>query len=240
MACFLFYFISFEAFLLFFARAIETCISCMSLKTDDVGTAACAFWWRATLLAPPVWKKHNRPLTGCLQSVGGDRQMIPVRQAPPPLVPPSGDSWIAHNKFHMWQLVGVGMTSLHWFDLIPSKKSARIITNHFFCYCLFVYSICLFFFVNDCSCSFSFSLFFSFQRLSVCACVCKKLQLCLTMGDLTSPCNKMVVIYVAYWQKNWTNSNRWGLFIFKLSINVTYSSVPGNIHRTFCHNIRSL
>lgn len=129
------------------------------------------FWWQATLLAPPVWKKHNRPLTGCLQSVGGDRQMISVQQAPPPLVPPSGDSWIAHNKFHMWQLVGVGITSLHWFDLIPSKKSARIITNHFFLLLFVCLQHLSFFFVNDCSCSFSFSLFFFFSAAE-CVCVC--------------------------------------------------------------------
>lgn len=190
-------------FTFFFARAIETCISCMSLKTTML--ALLIVLLMASNIACSSSLKKAQPPPDWLPTVGGDRQMISVQQAPPPLVPPRREGQLDCTQ----QISHVTISwsrnyiiALIWFDS-KQEECKDNYQSFFFCYCLFV---CLqrlsFFFVNDCSCSFSFWLFFSFQRLSVCACVCKKLQLCLTMGGLISPCNKMVVLYVAYWQKN--------------------------------------
>lgn len=160
-------------------------------KNDNVGTTACAFDGKEHCLL--VQSEKAQPPPDWLATVGGDRQMISVHQAR------SGDGWIAQNKFHMWQLVGVGITPLHWFDLIPSKKSARIISNHLF-YCLFVYSICLFLLMIA-HVHFPFHSFFLFSGW-VCVRVCaRNCNYALQWVALFPPAIKWL-LYVAYWQKN--------------------------------------
>lgn len=115
---------------------------------NDGGTAACAFDGKKHCLL--LYSGKAQPPPEWSTVAGGDGQMISLHQALLPLVPPSGDTWIAQNKFCMWQLVGGGITSLHWFDFIPSKKSARKNMNRsstvglftafvFFCSWLFMF-----------------------------------------------------------------------------------------------------
>lgn len=113
----LFYFtLCFLALLSFFFKLqpLRLCVYCLYFPNCSA-MVACAF--AANIASFASLKTHHWP---------GNRQMI-LKHPALPLVVSSGDGWNALNKLHLWQLVKVGITSLHGFDNI------HIIINELLC-----------------------------------------------------------------------------------------------------------